>query len=374
MLQYFYGDKIMNKYKVVVYAIAKNEAKFAEAWAKNMSEADEIYVLLDPTSSDNTKEILEANGVKVKEKLIKPWRFDRARNESLKLVPKDADICVCTDLDELFDPGWRQVLEEKWTPETNQGVYKFWNNAKVPDQIPNYFDNAKIHDRKSFVWKWIIHEFIVPKNPEQQINKVKLDGILLKHYPDSTKPRSYKKLLEKAVKKEKKDTRYLSLLAEEYIVAHEYDNVEKTCFQLLKVKNANIADTCLAYKCLIQSAIAQKNYKQAKKWCYEGLKKCDSCRIFYGDLGQLLITQFNDSELGIALIKKCMSIENDVIAAREHEWKNPAYNNNLISIGYYNLKDYANALMYVDIAIQQDPQIESYKQNRELYINVYNGD
>ena len=101
----------MSKYKVVVYAIANNEAKFAEQWAKNMSEADEIYVLLDPTCSDNTKEILEANGVKVKEKLIRPWRFDRARNESLKLVPKDADICVCTDLDELFDPGWRQILE-----------------------------------------------------------------------------------------------------------------------------------------------------------------------------------------------------------------------------------------------------------------------
>ncbi len=362
----------MNKFKVVVYAIAKNEAKFAEAWAKNMSEADEIYVLLDPTTTDNTKQILEANGVKVKEKLIKPWRFDRARNESLKLVPKDADICVCTDLDELFDPGWRQIIEEKWTPETNQGIYKFWHNAKYPDQVPNYFNNSKIHDRNTFVWKWIIHEFIVPKNPEQKINQVKLDGILLKHYPDTTKPRSYKKLLEEAVKKEKNDTRYLSLLAEEYLMAKEFENLEKTCKHLLTIKNANISDACLAYKCLIQSAIAQENYKQAKKLCYEGLQKCDLCRVFYGELGKLCITQFNENELGIALIKKCMRIEDDIMAAREQEWKNVAYNNNLISVAYYNLKDYSNALMYIDIAINLNPAENTYKTNRDLYINAYN--
>ena len=46
-------------------------------------------------------------GVNVSEKIITPWRFDVARNESLKLVPNDADICICTDLDEVFEKGWR---------------------------------------------------------------------------------------------------------------------------------------------------------------------------------------------------------------------------------------------------------------------------
>ena len=92
----------MGKYKVCVYAIAKNEEKFVNKWVDSMSEADEIYVLLDPTSTDNTKQLLLNRGVKVAEKLIRPWRFDKARNESLKLVPKNADICVCTDLDEVF--------------------------------------------------------------------------------------------------------------------------------------------------------------------------------------------------------------------------------------------------------------------------------
>lgn len=361
----------MSKYKVVVYAIANNEAKFAEQWAKNMSEADEIYVLLDPTCSDNTKEILEANGVKVKEKLIRPWRFDRARNESLKLVPKDADICVCTDLDELFDPGWRQILEEKWEPDTNQGVYRYWHNAGSPNDTPNIFDYSKIHDRHSFSWKWIIHEYIVQKDPNQKIKQTKLDGIFLRHYPDNKKPRSYKTLLERAVKEEKHDTRYLGLLAEEYVNAKEFENAEKTAKQLLTEKKAWTHDICFAYKILIKSANMQQDYQKARNYCYEALAKCDYCKVFHGELGQLLITQLNDSELGIAHVKKCVAIENDVITAREQEWNNKAYNYNLISIGYFNLKDYANALLYVDMAITLDPNVEAYKQNKQIYINAY---
>ena len=43
----------MNKYKVCVYAICKNEEKFVQRWVESMKEADEIYVL-DTGSTDNT--------------------------------------------------------------------------------------------------------------------------------------------------------------------------------------------------------------------------------------------------------------------------------------------------------------------------------
>ena len=48
----------MNKYKVIVYAISKNEEKFVDRWIKSMSEADEIYVL-DTGSTDKTVEKLK---------------------------------------------------------------------------------------------------------------------------------------------------------------------------------------------------------------------------------------------------------------------------------------------------------------------------
>ena len=51
----------MNKYKVCVYAICKDEEKFVERWVSSMKEADEIYVL-DTGSTDNTvKELRKRN-------------------------------------------------------------------------------------------------------------------------------------------------------------------------------------------------------------------------------------------------------------------------------------------------------------------------
>ena len=45
----------MNKYKICVYAICKNEEKFIERWVNSMKEADKIYVL-DTGSTDKSVE------------------------------------------------------------------------------------------------------------------------------------------------------------------------------------------------------------------------------------------------------------------------------------------------------------------------------
>ena len=118
----------MNKLKICVYAITKNEEKFAERWYNSMKEADEVYVL-DTGSTDNTVEKLRKLGAKVTIKEIKPWRFDVARNESLKLVPKDCDVCVCTDLDEVLCPGWREKVELLWKDGVNNQRYNYnWSH------------------------------------------------------------------------------------------------------------------------------------------------------------------------------------------------------------------------------------------------------
>ena len=120
--------------KIVVYGICKNEEKFARRWMQSMSEADEVIVL-DTGSDDQTVSFLREAGAKVVTEEISPWRFDTARNRSLDLVPEDADICVCTDLDEVFQPGWRKLLEDAWEEGCSQASYRYtWNFTAQGDR------------------------------------------------------------------------------------------------------------------------------------------------------------------------------------------------------------------------------------------------
>ena len=96
--------------KICIYAICKNEIKYVRQWLDSMAEADYI-VVLDTGSTDGTYELLQNDPrvTKVEQKEIKPWRFDVARNESMKLVPEDANILFCTDFDELLEKVYLTV-------------------------------------------------------------------------------------------------------------------------------------------------------------------------------------------------------------------------------------------------------------------------
>ena len=135
----------MKKKKIYVYAISKNEEKFAKRWYESVKSADGIYVL-DTGSTDNTVKILKELGAKVTTKEIKPWRFDVARNESLKLVPLDADICVCIDIDEVISPGWREKLEEILENEKVNHVRYIYNWSHDENKNPKvsfYYEKMK---------------------------------------------------------------------------------------------------------------------------------------------------------------------------------------------------------------------------------------
>ena len=144
---------------VTVYAISKNEEKFVSRWAKSMREADYV-VVLDTGSVDGTVEALRKEGVTVKSAEIVPWRFDKARNESLKLVPPETDVCVCTDLDEVFEEGWREKLEKSWTQNTKQGRYRYvWSHLDSGEAGVEFYIE-KMHVLKGFRWVNPVHEIL----------------------------------------------------------------------------------------------------------------------------------------------------------------------------------------------------------------------
>ena len=125
-----------------------------------MKEADRIIVL-DTGSTDQTVSKLKELGAYVYEEKIIPWRFDIARNHSLDLVPQDADICVCVDLDERFEPGWRDNLERFWKKDTNRAQYRYTWNFNEDGSEGYVFWIDKIHARHGFHWENPVHEILV---------------------------------------------------------------------------------------------------------------------------------------------------------------------------------------------------------------------
>lgn len=147
------------KNKVCVYAISKNESKFVDAWYESMKEADSI-VVLDTGSTDDTVEKLKSHGITVVTKIINPWRFDIARNEAMNLVPEDCNILVSTDLDEVLEPGWADILREKWIDGVHERAeYKYsWSHLE-DGSSGRIFAYNKIHS-KNWIWKYPVHELL----------------------------------------------------------------------------------------------------------------------------------------------------------------------------------------------------------------------
>ena len=224
--------------KIWIYAIAKNEEEFCKRFMASCTGADGVSIL-DTGSTDSTVEHLRELGAHVESREIAPWRFDTARNESLRLVPEDADVCVCLDLDEVLAPGWREALEAAWRPETTRGRYLYiWSHdAAGGDGVAFYAD--KVHARHGYHWRHPVHEILEPDKAEHQ---VLIPGLRIDHWPDGTKSRaSYLPLLELAVREDPDGDRNMHYLGREYMFHGRWGDAMQTLMRHLALPTATWA-------------------------------------------------------------------------------------------------------------------------------------
>jgi len=274
-------------YKVYVYAICKNESKFVDKWMDSMSEADGV-VVVDTGSTDDTVKKLRARGAMVHEEIFTPWRFDVPRNKSLELVPTDTDICVCTDLDEVFHPGWRQKLEASWTKNTDQGEYMYTWEYHADGTPKKQYIREKIHTRQHFKWVHPVHE-VLQYSGKKPKKTTFLEGVVLDHHPDLTKPRSqYLPLLELAAKENPQDDRTMFWLGREYYFYRKFDDAIKTLEFYLTLKSATwTEERAAAMRYIALSYRAKNQFVQAKQWLYRSIAECPSIREAYYELVEL---------------------------------------------------------------------------------------
>ena len=351
--------------KVIVYAIAKNEAHFVNRWVDSMQEADEIIVL-DTGSTDDTVEKLKKRNVKVYEKKIYPWRFDTARNEALALVPKDADICVSTDLDEVFVPGWREILEKNWQ-EQNPTRARYTYNWKLDEQNnPRVtFLANKIHNRTDYHWQNPVHEVLTSKTEEKEIEV----PIVLNHYPDPTKSRSsYLPLLEISVEEDPENDRNLHYLGREYMFYQKWDDCIKTLHRHLNCKNATWKDERCASMRFLGRAYQAKGYlEEAENWWQRAIKEAPYLREGYIELAGLYVSQ-NKYQEAYELLSKAYEIKekSKSYINEEFAWNDAFYD--LFSLAAFYTGRYQEAIYFVKEAIKMNPEEKRYQKNLELML------
>lgn len=232
-----------NKLKICVYAISKNEAHFVERFCNSAKDADMILIA-DTGSDDGLPEEAEKHGATVHHICITPWRFDLARNAALALIPRDMDVCISLDIDEVLQPGWRQEIERVWKKgETTRLRYMFdWGCG-----IQFYYE--KIHARHGYMWHHPCHEYPVP---DGRITEVwsQTDMLLAVHYPDTTKSRGqYMDLLELSVREDPDCPRNAFYYARELSFHGRWRESIEACERYLKLPRATwMNERCYAYR------------------------------------------------------------------------------------------------------------------------------
>jgi len=360
----------MNKYKVCVYAICKNESKFIERWVKSMSEADDIYVL-DTGSTDNSMELFKKLGVHAKSEVINPWRFDVARNKSLDMVPNDADICVCTDLDEEFETGWREKLEAIWDKSIDKVKYNYnWSFDEYGHPATTFYIE-KIHRRHGYKWVHPVHEVLNVKENEVS---VLAPNITLNHYPDNTKSRSsYLPLLELSVKEEPNDDRNMHYLGREYMYYGKYQESIDTLIKHLNLPTAKWdAERCASMRFIARCYLNLNRPKEAEMWYELAIKEASYLRESYVELAGLYFDEKRYDE-AYSLLKNAFQITTKapIYINEAFAWNDYVYE--LMSLVCYNLKLYPEALSNIEEALKINKDSERLNNNYEIIKSVING-
>lgn len=417
--------------KICVYAIAKNEIKFIDRWYNSVKEADYVCVL-DTGSTDGSFEKFVSLGIICEQKVYTPFRFDTARNDSLKLIPADTDICVCIDIDEFFVPGWSKILRSAWKDNVGRAKYRYtWNfNPDGSEGVVYMAD--KIHKNNLYHWEHPVHEILVKNTTEtqsknQQLNKqnapnqnnnsltdnlitIDLPNIQLNHMADNAKSRaSYLPLLELSVKEKPTDDRNTHYLAREYMFHSDYKKAIKMFKKHLSLptaiwkaeRSASLRYIANCYKQL--GILKQQSLKQAEEnsthtlnstnkntlakrndknktnayylnkqieYLHKAILECSTMREPYFELA---VTYFENNQFLLSAVwfNQMLNIQNRELnyMSTPSCWGVLPYD--YLSMCYYNLKDYKNAYIAVSKALSFGEN-ERLKNNQTIFADLAN--
>jgi glycosyltransferase involved in cell wall biosynthesis len=327
----------MGNLKICVYAISKNEEQFVQRFIESSKDAD-LILIADTGSTDETATLARSLGATVPEICVTPWRFDLARNAALALIPKDIDVCISLDLDEILQEGWREEIERVWIKgETTRLSYFFDWGCGIQ------FRYEKIHARHGYRWHHPCHEYPVP---DGRISEVwaSTDMLLAVHKPDPTKSRGqYLDLLRVSVEEDPNCPRNGFYYARELSFHRMWQQAIDECNRYLNLPRATWEnERCYAYRVMGRCYSELGNAREAERAFQMASFEAPNTREPWCELATLYYRQSRWSEC-FAMATRALQVKDRMLVytVDPEVWGAQPYDLAAISAWHLGLKDLA---------------------------------
>jgi glycosyltransferase involved in cell wall biosynthesis len=354
--------------KIAVCAISKNEAHFVRRFCESAKDAD-LILIADTGSTDGLPDVARECGAQVYEICISPWRFDYARNAAIALLPKDIDIVISLDIDEVLQPGWREEIERVWIPgETTRLRYLFdWGAG-----ISFYYE--KIFSRHGYSFKHPCHEYPVP---DGRITEVwaQTDMLLAIHMPDPLKSRGqYLDLLELSVKEDPDCPRNAFYYARELSFHSKWAESIAACRSYLALPRATWEnERCYAYRVMGRCYTELGNPWEAEKAFHSAASEAPNTREPWCELAALMYRQERWEEC-FAFAMRALRIKDRALVYTCDPAVWGAQPHDYASIAAWRLGLKQIALEQAGIACEKDPEDVRLRSNLEYIMKDIAGD
>lgn len=225
----------MKEYKVVCYAICKNEIIHVDRWVKTYKDADQI-VIIDTGSEDGCWERLqelakEYPNLYVEQKIWKPMHFGNAKQYALDIarrllpLPQDSIVYCCFDLDEFIEDNGIEKLRKEWESGYDVGG-AIWTplgqSARWAEKIHSDDPRGRWFRPVHEAYQVVVSEIFGKSKKEKHLS------LRYVHEQDHTKPRHslYYDLLKADCDKELPNRISLFFMYEELVAYNKYKEAE----------------------------------------------------------------------------------------------------------------------------------------------------
>lgn len=364
--------------KICVYAICKNEEKFVDRWVSAMIDEADYVVVLDTGSTDSTVEKLKAYEpfVTVKQydyfKESGIFRFDRARNDSMKLIPNDVDICAVFDLDQVPQKGWSGIVREEIT-NGNKEVRGYIVDHNDSGEEVNRWESRNVHvNDPFFIWTKVIHEGIEYYGKDKSYPIIFREDFVINHYPDNHKDRTlYKTLLEYACKEYPTDPYYAIYLGIELERRYSKEDACKAFRRALsECIFYNSKD--IEYQICINLAMITDSANEALVVLDRAKEIGFKTRRIYKVYADVYENMGN-TDKAIEMLEKALK----EVQTYSSDWTDDYYlytgyiEDRLSLFYYYQKSDPLTSIEYCARALKYDPNNERINSNLKFYYEAY---